>query len=105
MCISQSTLDSIETSQDDEAKIDLTRLEDWVWQDYDRDNTNFELNKCFINWVRNRIWIQDQSLSMHTSSQSEEWTMQWVSTSYEQRWTEASWHEAKELSNHWQRFI
>ncbi len=42
---------------------------------------------------------------MRTSSQSEEWTMQWVSTSYEQRWTEASWHEAKELSNHWQRFI
>ena len=42
---------------------------------------------------------------MHTSSQSEEWTMQWVSTSYEQRWTEASWHEAKELLNHWQRFI
>ncbi len=33
MCISQSTLDSIETSQDDEVRIDLTRLEDWVWQD------------------------------------------------------------------------
>ncbi len=31
--------------------------------------------------------------------------MQWVLTSYEQRWTEASWHEAKELSNHWQHFI
>ncbi len=31
--------------------------------------------------------------------------MQWVSTSYEQRWTEASWHKAKELSNHWQRSI
>ena len=42
---------------------------------------------------------------MCTSSQSEEWTMQWVSTSYEQRWTEASWHEAKELSNYWQRSI
>ncbi len=42
---------------------------------------------------------------MHTSSQSEEWTMQWVLTSYEQRWTEASWHEAKELSNHWQHSI
>ena len=27
MCVSQSTLDSIETSQDDEARIDLTRLE------------------------------------------------------------------------------
>ncbi len=33
ICVSQSTLDSIETSQDDEVKIDLTRLEDWVWQD------------------------------------------------------------------------
>ena len=33
MCISQSTLDSIETSQDDEAIINLTRLENWVWQD------------------------------------------------------------------------
>ncbi len=42
---------------------------------------------------------------MCTSSQSEEWTMQWVLTNYEQRWTEASWHEVKELSNHWQRFI
>ncbi len=29
MCVSQSTLDSIETSQDDEARIDLTRLESW----------------------------------------------------------------------------
>ncbi len=27
ICVSQSTLDSIETSQDDEARIDLTRLE------------------------------------------------------------------------------
>ncbi len=42
---------------------------------------------------------------MHTSSQSEEWTMQWVLTNYEQRWTKASWHEAKELSNHWQHSI
>ncbi len=42
---------------------------------------------------------------MHTFSQSEEWTMQWVLTSYEQRWTETSWHEVKELSNHWQHFI
>ncbi len=29
MCISQLTLDSIETSQDDEARINLTRLESW----------------------------------------------------------------------------
>ena len=29
MCVSQSTLDSIKTSQDDEARIDLTRLELW----------------------------------------------------------------------------
>jgi len=28
MCVSQSTLGSIETSQDDEARIDLIRLED-----------------------------------------------------------------------------
>ncbi len=69
------------------------------------DYTDFELNKCFINQVQNWIWIRDQSLSTCTSSQSEEWTMQWVSTSYEQRWTEASWHEAKELLNHWQCFI
>ena len=33
ICVSQSTLDSIETSQNDEARINLTRLEDWVWQD------------------------------------------------------------------------
>ncbi len=32
----------------------------------------------------------ETNLSTCTSSQSEEWTMQWVSTSYEQRWTEAS---------------
>ena len=31
--------------------------------------------------------------------------MQWVLTSYEQKQTEASWHEAKELSNHWHRSI
>ncbi len=29
MCVSQPTLDSIETSQGDEARIDLTRLESW----------------------------------------------------------------------------
>ena len=29
MCVSQSTLDSIEASQDDEARLDLTRLESW----------------------------------------------------------------------------
>jgi len=69
------------------------------------DYTDLELNKRSIDWVWNRIWIQNQSLLMCISSQSEEWTMQWISTSYEQRWTEASWHEAKELSNHWQRFI
>ncbi len=45
MCISQSTLDSIETSQDDEARIDLTRLEDWVWQDWDHDSI---IHKYFI---------------------------------------------------------
>ncbi len=32
MCVSQLTLDSIETNQDDKARINLTRLEDWVWQ-------------------------------------------------------------------------
>ncbi len=29
ICVSQSTLDSIETNQDDKAKINLTRLESW----------------------------------------------------------------------------
>ena len=37
MCISQSTLDSIKTSQDDKVKINLTRLKDWIWQDYNYD--------------------------------------------------------------------
>ncbi len=37
MCISQLMLNSIETNQDNEVRINLTRLEDWVWQDYDYD--------------------------------------------------------------------
>ncbi len=69
------------------------------------DYTDFESNKRFINWVQNRIWIRDQSLSTRTLSQSEEWTMQWVLISYEQKQTEALWHEVKELSNHWQHSI
>ncbi len=50
MCISQSTLDSIETSQDDKVRISLIRLKDWVWQNYDHDII-FLLQQFMFAWM------------------------------------------------------
>ncbi len=56
-------LDSIKTSQDDEARINLTRLEDWVWQDWNHDITFFFddscLHECIFCLTQLIDWIVD----------------------------------------------
>ncbi len=54
ICVSQSTLDSIETSQDDEARIDLTRLESWHYLLFFNDSCSHECIFCsilLIDWI------------------------------------------------------
>ncbi len=70
MCVSQSTLDSIETSQDDEARIDLTRLESW--------HSQASQDQAFL-------WIS--RLSRHLRS-SNDWSAIIASFLWSQNWVD-----------------
>ncbi len=53
MCISQSMLDSIETSQDDKAKINLTRLESWYYSFSSTIHVHMNVFSAWLNWLLN----------------------------------------------------
>ena len=62
MYVSQSTLDSIETSQDDEARIDLTRLESWHYFLSSTIHVRMNVFSAQLDWLLNlnRDWLNCQ---------------------------------------------
>ncbi len=63
MCVSQSTLDSIETSQGDEARIDLTRLESWHYSLSSTIHVRMNVFSARLDWLFNHDFTDSDLLN------------------------------------------
>ncbi len=63
MCISQLTLDSIETSQDNKARINLTRLESWHYFLFSTIHVCINVFSVQLNWLLNHDFTDSDLLN------------------------------------------